>query len=249
MGGSITLPLSYKQMESPMKKIVLLFTIVCASQLYGMDPTSSFTKVSEDRSLYELQRTGPQNISDLPKDVHNEIIKTALATSPDLLRTIEAINVASALRGVRYDNLKDFTRLVHILSNKFNALDASMIDWFLGYHMPGVALTADEYATLAHDLIDAIEKGQVDTAASLIEQGADVNYSFFSEDYGYTSALIIAVRKNDTEIVKLLLNAGANPHHTDKYTRKTALDYAQEKGSQEIVKLLTDAMKEYPPSH
>lgn len=90
-----------------MKKTALLFTILCAGQLYGMDPTS----------LDELRRTGPQCIGDLPKELQeqitqnaHDILKNALAKNDNLEDTVKAIKAASAAQGIRYDNLKDFTR-------------------------------------------------------------------------------------------------------------------------------------------
>ena len=87
-----------------MKKIALLLTIVCTSQLYtmkriyGMEPEPS----------YET----------LPPELKQEIINTALATNKKLSKKIEMIKNLSALHGVQYDNLKDFTTLVHILNKE-----------------------------------------------------------------------------------------------------------------------------------
>jgi len=111
-------------------KIALLLTILCAGQMYGMEPTSPVPyEASSEVRVDELRRTGPLYpergtmgaLEELPQDVHNEIIRMAIASSNTLEEAIQAIKVASVLRGVRYnyDNLKDLTHIVDILSNIF----------------------------------------------------------------------------------------------------------------------------------
>src|SRR5690242_15449786 len=83
-------------------KIALLFTIACVGQLYGME------KPSYGSLLPELKQ---------------EIINTALATSKNVDEAISMLKKLSALHGVEFDklfNLKDFTKLVHVLADKFN---------------------------------------------------------------------------------------------------------------------------------
>jgi hypothetical protein len=130
-----------------MKRITLLLTLLCASALNGMDPTS----------LYELRRTGPENpqpelgtFGYLPSELLEKIIQDAIASNNTFEKTINTINAVSALRGVKYDNindfmrlarmlaneynnLEDFTKLVHIISDKFNMPTAEVAGEFLKY--------------------------------------------------------------------------------------------------------------------
>jgi len=88
-------------------------------------------------------------------------------------------------------------------------------------------------------LIPAAEKGHLENVRLLLADGhVDIN---FQNNFGYT-ALIEAVALKDgsqlyQEIVKVLLDGGARKDLRDN-TGKTALDYAHEKGYQEIVALL-----------
>lgn len=88
----------------------------------------------------------------------------------------------------------------------------------------------------------ASEKGHVEIVRELLlHTDINVNHTNF---VGWTP-LLEAIVLNDggakqQEIVKLLLDNGANPHMTDKYG-KTPLELAREKGFNEIANLLLAA--------
>lgn len=88
----------------------------------------------------------------------------------------------------------------------------------------------------------ASEKGHVDIVRELLEKtDINVNHTNF---VGWTP-LLEAIVLNDggekqQQIVKLLLDHGANPHMTDKYGKKP-LELAREKGYNEIAELLIAA--------
>jgi len=73
----------------------------------------------------------------------------------------------------------------------------------------------------------------LERAVELILVGADVN----AINNDYETALMLAVYKNYKDIVKLLLNKGANPNIQDR-VGNTALMFAVNKGYKDIVKLL-----------
>lgn len=88
----------------------------------------------------------------------------------------------------------------------------------------------------------ASEKGHVEIVRELLEKtDINVNHTNF---VGWTP-LLEAIVLNDggekqQQIVKLLLDHGANPHMTDKYGKKP-LELAREKGYSEIAELLIAA--------
>ena len=88
----------------------------------------------------------------------------------------------------------------------------------------------------------ASEKGHVEIVRELLTHtDINVNHTNF---VGWTP-LLEAIVLNDggakqQEIVKLLLDHGANPHMTDKYVKKP-LELAREKGYREIAELLIQA--------
>lgn len=203
-----------------MKELILLFSIVCAAgQLYGMEPANPYKSL-----LPELKR---------------EIINIAL-TRDNLDEAVGMIQGLSTLHNVRYDNLSDFTRLVHMLANKFNALPSIVAEGFK-------TLTAQKYLKLSRELYEImLRKNNIPEAQKLIAKGADILYEpaliyFIVSDYDLSISPF--------EKIKFLLNHGADPNV--KYHEQTALDLLNdfnEHGEtvtqyKEIKSLLEAAMK------
>jgi len=144
------------------------------------------------------------NISNLPQNIHDKIIKIVLASSDTLAleETIKAINIASALRVVRYDNLKDFTKLVYILADKFNVLPNLVAKKFN-------TSTARIYLGLGLKL-----SMNPQYPIQLIEQGADINFM-------NGTPLGNAIKHQNIELVTCLLDSGANviPYHLTEAVR------------------------------
>jgi ankyrin repeat protein len=86
-------------------------------------------------------------------------------------------------------------------------------------------------------LVDAINRGDVDDVKKLLAKGAPVNEK--DEHLGRTP-LIMASMTGHTEIVKMLLERGADPNGTDM-EGWTAIRYAHAYGHDEIVELLRNA--------
>jgi uncharacterized protein len=83
-------------------------------------------------------------------------------------------------------------------------------------------------------LMGAAKKGQIEMLQLLLRKGANVNISL---DEGET-ALDVAIEENHTDVVKILLESGANPNHYSP--GGTPLFYAARKGYAKIVSLLIE---------
>jgi hypothetical protein len=177
-----------------MKKIALLFTMVCASQLYGMEPE------------YGLQN--------LPPDMRREIVNKAIESSATLESAVKAVNTACVVHGACYNNLKDFTKLVHMLADKFGNATSTVANKF------GTEI-AKEYIKKGRDLRDTDWEAPSFIVISIvkkkIEDGADVN---FSEGGQLNTLNTVRLKKgltirgtpsssNYEKIEKELINAGA----------------------------------------
>ncbi|MDQ0248584.1 ankyrin repeat domain-containing protein [Sphingomonas sp. Sphisp140] len=89
-------------------------------------------------------------------------------------------------------------------------------------------------------LLIAAERGWDEGVQILIKYGANVNLANMSGE----TPLIRAVQVHDINVVRELLDAGANPDRTDNVTGKSARDYARDEARYpQILKLLTDAPK------
>jgi ankyrin repeat protein len=83
----------------------------------------------------------------------------------------------------------------------------------------------------------AISKNDNDTAKKIIEYGADVNQRF----NGMTP-LMYAARYNNVEMIKMLLDKGANPSEKDS-KGISALKYAEMSNAKEALQLLNEVKK------
>ena len=226
-----------------MKKIALLCALVCAGQLYGME--SYFAEASKDRLGKEA--VGIYTSSEMLPEIKQQIISAALASSDSVDEAIDAIKKFSVLHRVPFDilfnDLKTFTKVVNLLKEKFfSKLTLLAIAYKLN---PAIA---EKYDELNAQLLESIYNGNpIEDIIELLNQGADVNtyaHERFHEMWVEGTPLRVAAEKSRVDVVKLLLNSGANPFVKLNYAGKTALDDAKEKGaSQEVIELLENAMK------
>jgi hypothetical protein len=233
-----------------MKKLILLFTIVCANQLYGMEP-----------SPWEQ----------LPKELQEKIVNTALATSKSVDDAVNAIKAFGTLHKVHYStqaatnllmktlpndlhkainavkNLQgttpqDFTKLMHILADKFNTNTLSIASEFINLNLNKT--TAQNYIELSKKLLAImLGKNNIPEAEKLIAEGADILYE---------PALIYLIIENSIlatsllEKIKFSLDHGADP--SVKYKGETALylldDYNEYGGAIPEYKQIRPLLKE-----
>lgn len=92
-------------------------------------------------------------------------------------------------------------------------------------------------AELNEQLLDAVRHGDAPQVKALLENGADANAKY---RYDRTILSFAAAREN-VDIVRLLLDRGADPEAQDSYYRATPLDMAADK--LEIRLLLIERMK------
>lgn len=87
----------------------------------------------------------------------------------------------------------------------------------------------------------AVSRGKREDAKVLLVNGADPNWR--NEDDGGQTALLCSVIAKDVEMVKLLVDKGANPE-AKSGKGQTPLSYAKVEGLEEILKLLDSAKDE-----
>ena len=93
-------------------------------------------------------------------------------------------------------------------------------------------------------LIQAAEKGNLQEVQAALAEGADINGIVIMKKHGMSvkgpTPLKAASRNGHTEVVKYLLNKGAEINAKANTTQSTALMIASENGYTEIVRILLD---------
>ncbi len=161
--------------DTTMKKITLLFTLLCAGALNGME-------VPEHGHYVGI------GIEALPDDVKPLIIMylNEYDDVDDIVTAIKATSLSNKelnkIVNEMYGNQKGFAALAHMLANKFNTTTEVVAEEF------GTP-AAKHYLDLGNQLNTAISSGKFNIAKKLIEKGADVNYP---------AEIIISILKNYT---------------------------------------------------
>lgn len=100
----------------------------------------------------------------------------------------------------------------------------------------------DRAVSYSLPLTNAVTSGDEQAVSALLANGADVNET----TGGGQTALILAVIFGRTNLVKLLMKAGADPHQRDNLGLN-ALEWAQRRGLTEAVTILTNGPQESTP--
>lgn len=208
-----------------MKKVSLLLTILCAGQLYGMENTDLSQGAMEPEKKSNLGA-----FEQLPPELRQIVAQTALELSTDIN---QAITIAKILP---INNLKDFTKLVHILADKFEYYTTQ--DIAKAFKTPA----SKAYLDLAKELADAIYYGDVNKVTESIKKGADVNFD--TNDIGFSSLplLFYAISRGGggNEVIKLLIDNGVNLNYFKDGKNQTVFEYVKkyDSGNKELIKLL-----------
>jgi hypothetical protein len=97
-------------------------------------------------------------------------------------------------------------------------------------------LRAQDKTALNEELLVAARKSNVEQVKALLAKGADVDAK---SPYGATPLFFACDRGND-QIVKILLDAGANPNVQDTFYEATPLGWASGKKNPEVIRLLLE---------
>jgi hypothetical protein len=209
-----------------MKKIALLLTILCASQLYGMEKE----KPELNPAIWGQ--------AELPNDTKILIIMALAQSGDNINEAIKNIETASRINKasntmVNINNLQGFTKIVHMVADKFDKSPYYVANLFT---IP----IAQKYIKLGNALVSYIKDHNVktDDIVQLINQGADVNYY---DDFG-SAPLATTIMNSDLKMVQLLLNSGANPEERHLWLAEALYNKSYPE-TITIKELIEDAMK------
>lgn len=95
-------------------------------------------------------------------------------------------------------------------------------------------------ANLDTELIQSVQNNQLSVVQSLLAIGANVNIRDQDAKGGFTP-LMIAAQQGNAEMVRLLLDSGADPYMLDRASGDSVLHQACQGGSVEVIQLLIEA--------
>ncbi|HJZ24029.1 MAG TPA: hypothetical protein VJ201_06220 [Candidatus Babeliales bacterium] len=217
-----------------MKKITLLFTILCASALSAMEPERSQVEWENlPKALIPIMNTYLIEYNNLD-DMVNDIKK--------------ATQELNTMINEKSGNLAAFTEFIHVLSYKFNK-NTFIIATKFG------TPAAKAYLDLGNKLIKASNTNDIKSATQLLKQGADPNFSdiYIIERiksplkqgvtiHPITTPLLLAIRNGNIELITLLLDNGAKPESDAHYDANDAWTYDTSK-LEKIKQLLENARR------
>ena len=178
-----------------MKKIVLLFTVLCAGALNSMDHVKNGHTPLENLSLEA------KNALTLAFETKN--LDTVITTLKKISDTDDEL-YNKAMFNILYvaKDKHAFKNLVHILARQFNMHPHKIAEKFK-------TPTSKKYVELYNELEkNVIDKQNIITIKKLIEGGVDVTAN--------PNILFLAIFAENPKaaIIKLLLDHGANPYVT-----------------------------------
>jgi ankyrin repeat protein len=213
-----------------MNKIALLLTILCLSPLHGMEPEKGryigMEELSPEVKALIIQALNAYNNNLSAQDNLKNTIRAIKAMSSTSQELHEIVNDL-------YGNQKGFTKLMHILANKYGTSTAIIAQIFRGP-------AADMYIKNGYALL----WGTHDTnmVKQHISEGADVN---FINEMNITPLKQAMINLNP-EAVQLLLNAGANPEPALLDTKLIERQYQYGENGEKakaIQKMITQAIE------
>jgi len=99
-----------------------------------------------------------------------------------------------------------------------------------------MALAAPLRAATPDDLLEAVRKGDLAAVKAALDAGVPVDTPFRYE----RTALSFAAGRDNLEIVKLLLERGADPNKKDTFYGATPMNWAADKGSVAMIRLMIE---------
>ena len=187
-----------------MKKVALLFIILCAGTLNAMEPERDILMGTWQNIPLEVK---PLIITAIAQSGNNlnEAIK-------NIVRFSQVNKELNKMINDMYGNPKGFKNLVHILAKRFDMKPAYVVGEF---NTPAAGI----YQKLAFELATIVLSGDVAGAANVIAQGTDATGGLLGLYFNR------AEQPPTYAMVKLLLENGADPLDISPYAPKNALEF------------------------
>ena len=146
---------------------------------------------------------------------------------------VEIIKLLMA-HGLKPGHDIDSERLLYGICQSQDSNNYEILELFISNGLDINSYT-DDYQSL---LLDALQRKSFEIAKLLINNNAIVNCVI-----GGKTPLITAIKNGaPVEIIKMILDKGADPNTLENNSKKTALDYAKNRGDNAIINLIQERM-------
>ena len=172
-------------------------------------------------------------MSDNQKKLNEQLVKVVLDT-----KTCDEVRIKRAKYLIRLGaNVNARVKGKSALSWAKSVNDEKLVEFLKEKGANEWVISQNEAVELGKKLVEAVDVNVKSEVERLIDEGADVNVRSY-DDKGWT-ALMIAVRNRNTEMVELLLQNGADVGQKDE-EGNTALIFAAVQDKKEIVEMLIE---------
>ena len=172
-------------------------------------------------------------MSDNQKKLNEQLVKVVLDT-----KTCDEVRIKRAKYLIRLGaNVNARVKGKSVLSWAKSVNDEKLVEFLKEKGANEWVISQNEAVELGKKLVEAVDVNVKSEVERLIDEGADVNVRSY-DDKGWT-ALMIAVRNRNTEMVELLLQNGADVGQKDE-EGNTALIFAAVQDKKEIVEMLIE---------
>jgi ankyrin repeat protein len=183
------------------------------------DDVNSFNKIIKNVDIDTIYLKEGRNL------LHKALMEDAFFISKSLIKKSKLINKPDS---------SGYTPLMLVLSSNYITRKEEIISLFLKQDID-FGIKENKYGMTALHL--AIFSGDTKSAKKIIDRGANINLK--TKEQGLTP-LLLAIRRDNAEIVKYLIAHQANDTITDLQGRD-AKDYVLKKGNEEMIQLYFDS--------
>lgn len=199
------------------KNALLTLTLLASAPIIGAErpPQPSVVISAEQQEQDKMLR---EKLASLPGDIQREVLYKTIISNPDIQSMesridafrdkLDARTILDLLKSLPSAKAIKLSGKIQFYPDTYHSWpvmnDAAIVDWQVQ--------TQKKITKNSQELLEAVRRNDKQKV-TLVLQENDIDVDWISHAFGNpVNALFIAANRGETEIVKLLLKAGANPN-------------------------------------